>query len=137
MPSSQPIFRQIHVATGQVVTVGEPIPADVRNDLEPGPGPNELQMKQGTFGGATSIVFQLASDDGPVTGMRFTYPRDGDDWRITLMNFKAQLGEPTSLSDQPPSATWEDSKTRFRLAQDASNGISSTLTDLAGQASQA
>jgi hypothetical protein len=129
MSSAQPIFRQIQVATGQAITLGQPIPDDVRGDLEPGPGPNELQMKQGTFFRATSIVFQLASENGPVTGMRFTYDRGGDDWRITLMNFKAQLGEPTSLSPQPPSATWEDSQTRFRLAQDASNGISSTLTD--------
>ena len=133
MPSAQPIFRQIQVDTGQVVTLGQPIPADVQRDLEPGPGPNEFQMKQGTFIRATSIVFQLASENGPVTGMRFTYDRGGDDWRITLMNFKAQLGDPTSLSPQPPSATWEDSQTRFRLAQDASNGISSTLTDLAAQ----
>ena len=132
MPSAQPIFREIQVATGQAITLGQPIPADVQDDLEPGPGSNEFQMKPGTFGGASSIVFQLASPNGPVTGMRFTYPRGGDDWRITLMNFKAQLGEPTSLSPQPPSATWEDSRTRFRLAQDASNGISSTLTDLAG-----
>ena len=137
MSSSQPIFRQIQIATGQAITLGQPIPAGVRGDLEPGPGPNEFQMKQGTFVRATSIVFQLASTDGPVTGMRFTYPRGGDDWRITLMNFKAQLGDPTSLSPHPPSATWEDSQTRFRLAQDASNGISSTLTDLAGQSSKA
>lgn len=136
MSSAQPIFRQIEVATGQVVTLAQPIPADVRDDLEPGPGPNEFQMKPGTFGGATSIVFQVASENGPVTTMRFTYPR-GEDWRITLLNFKAQLGEPTSMSSQPPSATWEDSLTRFRLAQDGSNGISSTLTDLAGQTSNA
>lgn len=137
MLPAQPIFRYIQVDTGQVITLGQPIPSDVQGDLEPGPGPNEFQMKQGTFGKATSIVFQLASENGPVTGMRFTYDRGGDDWRITLMNFKAQLGEPTSLSAQPPSATWEDSQTRFRLAQDASNGIGSTLTDLAGQSPKA
>ena len=137
MPSAQPIFRQIQVDTGQVVTLGQPIPADVQRDLEPGPGPNEFRMKQGTFGRATSIVFQLASENGPVTGMRFTYDRGGDDWRITMLNFINQLGEPTSLSPHPPSATWEDSQTRFRLAQDASNGISSTLTDLAAQSAKA
>jgi len=135
MPPAQPIFRQIQIATGQTITLGQPIPADVQGDLEPGPGPNELQMKQGTFGRATSIVFQLASVNGPVTGMRFTYARGGDDWRITLMNFKAQLGDPTSLSPHPPSATWVDSQTQFVLAQDASNGISSTLTDLAAKSS--
>lgn len=137
MPSAQPIFRQIEVDTGQVVTLGQPIPADVQGDLEPGPGPNEFRMKPGTFARAKSIVFQLASENGPVTAMRFTYAPGGDDWRITLLNFKNQLGEPTSLSVQPPTATWEDSQTRFRLAQDASNGISSTLTDLAGQSPKA
>lgn len=136
MLPAQPIFRQIQVATGQVIMLGQPIPADVQRDLEPGPGPNEFKMKQGTFGRATSIVLQVASANGPVTGMRFTYDRGGDDWRITLMNFTAQLGEPTSLSPKPPSATWEDSQTRFRLAQDASNGISSTLTDLTAQSAK-
>lgn len=137
MSSAQPIFRQIQVATGQAITLGHPIPADVQGDLEPGPATNELQMKQGTFGLATSIVFQLASEKGPVTGMRFTYDPGGDDWRITLMNFKAQLGEPTTISASPPTATWEDSQTRFRLEQDAAKGISSTLTDLAAQSPKA
>lgn len=137
MPPAQPIFRQIQIATGQFIALGQPIPADVQRDLEPGPGPNEFQMKPDTFGRATSIVLQVASANGPVTGMRFTYDRGGDDWRITMLNFINQLGEPTSRSPQPPSATWEDFQTRFRLAQDASNGISSTLTDLAAQSSKA
>jgi hypothetical protein len=132
MSSAQPIFRQIQIATGQVIALGQPIPDDVRDDLEPGPGPNEFRMKPGTFGRATSIVIRLASENGPVTAMLFTYDRGGDDWRITVMNFKAQLGDPTSMSARPPSATWEDSLTQFSLAQDASNGINSTLTDLAG-----
>jgi hypothetical protein len=137
MLPSQPIFRQIQVDTGQIIILGQPIPADVQRDLEPGPGPNEFQMKPGTFGRATSIVFQVASEKGPVIGMRFTYDRGGDDWRITIMNFTNQLGEPTSYSAHPPSVTWEDSQTRFRLAQDASNGISSTLTDLTSKSAQA
>jgi hypothetical protein len=135
MLPAEPIFRQIQVDTGQVVMLGQPIPADVLRDLEPGPEPNEFQMKQGTFGRATSIVFQVAWENGPVIAIRFTYDRGGDDWRITVMNFTNQLGEPTSYSARPPSATWEDSQTRFSLAQDASNGISSTLTDLTAKSS--
>lgn len=137
MLPAQPIFRQIQVDTGQFITLGQPIPADVLRDLEPGPGPNEFQMKPGTFGRATSIVLQVASANGPVTGMRFTYNPGGDDWRITVMNFKAQLGEPTSVSVNPLTATWKDAQTQFRLVQDAGKGISSTLTDLAAQSAKA
>lgn len=137
-PMPEPIFRSVQVGTGQSLTLGEPIPADVMPLVQFIP-PDRYQLRPGTFHRAQTITVQVADgrQDGPVQRMDFTYD-PGTSYEGLLQEYTAELGPPAQdNSDAPPAerrSLWEDPETTFELyAQGAgpNSQVGSTLQDRA------
>ncbi|HEX8395168.1 MAG TPA: hypothetical protein VF665_22665 [Longimicrobium sp.] len=127
MASQQPIFRFVEVGTGQRLTLGEPVPADVLPLTEPA-GANKLKMKAHTFGGASEIVIQLSPAE-TVRDVTFAYAA-GTDYDAMVNQFTDELGTPESQNNQL--TRWRDDQTTFQVTQQAS-AVGSLLADRAGE----
>lgn len=123
--ASQTIFRTIDVATGQTITLGEPVPADVLPLTEPD-GENQLKMLDGDFGGASSIVIQLTPSQN-VKSIIFGYGASTN-YDAMVSAFTGELGQPESQT--PVLTRWSDPQTTFEVSQNAS-AVSSRLSDRA------
>jgi hypothetical protein len=125
------IFRTIEVGHGQHLSLGAPIPPDVKQ-LMHSTAPGQWQMDPGTFGGARSITAFVTPEEA-VQRIVFAYA-PGTDYQTLLGQFTSELGEPARQHGTERSV-WEDPETRFQLFAtpgEPSPAVGSELDDLAG-----
>jgi hypothetical protein len=125
------IFRTVEVGHGQALSLGAPIPPDVKQ-LMHSTAPGQWEMDPGTFGGARSITAFVTPEDA-VQRIVFAYA-PGTNYGTLLAEFTSELGQPTR-QEGPQQSVWEDPETRFQLYTtpgDPSPSVGSELEDLAG-----
>ena len=118
---SQEIFREVEVGTGQMLTLGAPIPFDVQSMLSG--SPPTYRMNPGTFGRAESITVGMNGSN--VQSLTFRYA-PGTDYATLLSEYTEGLGAPSSQTSN--SATWQDSETTFQLSANGGS-VTSVLSD--------
>jgi hypothetical protein len=128
-PASKPIFRQITVADGRPVTLGELVPEYVQPLLAPA-GERRLSFRTRTFGGASAIVIDLTAD-GRVKAFWFEYP-SGTDYEAAVRGYEESLGPPAKRvrdsSGNDVRTRWEDTATVFEYMRTGSR-VYSVLSD--------
>jgi hypothetical protein len=125
------IFREIVVGSGETISLGAPLPAEVQPLLQP-IGGDGYSLRPGAFADAESIVVRLAPY-GVVRSIAFTYA-PGKGYDDLVASYRDDLGPPARLTGSPAdmhqTARWEDGRTAFEIIRSGGR-VGSALYDLA------
>ena len=125
-PGRPALFRQISVATGQVIALGEPFdPAGLAESA----GEGVYSLRPGKFAGARKLLV-VVSADSRVSAMRFIYQEDVS-FDEVVGRYRTRFGQPHVLDDasQGVGVYWEDGRTRFEILRPSASepAVSSRL----------
>lgn len=111
-PATSPLFRQITVADGAVIALGEPF-TEGRLARDLGGGVHEL--RRGTFSGAERLAVTV-STDGRVQAMTFTYAGEVT-FDEVVSRYQPRFGTPHPLwrDGADIGAWWADEAARLEI----------------------
>ena len=111
--TSEPIFRYVDLGALGRFELGKPFGDHARLAAEE--EPNTYCLREGTFGGAESIIV-TTDEGGIVRRINFEYGPSYD-WTELLSNYTESLGSPTQTGESE--AVWNDGQTEFSLTREA------------------
>lgn len=111
-PGASPLFRQVSVSTGTVISLGEPFsPAGLAQTI----GDGVFALRPGKFGGAAKLLITVTADSR-VSEMRFIYGEEVS-FDDLVHRYQPRFGQPHALGGAAPDVGvyWEDGHTRFEI----------------------
>ena len=107
-----PLFRQITVSTGKVISLSEPFdPAGLAESV----GERVYALRPHKFAGAEKLLVDVSAE-GKVTEMQFVY-REDVSFDEMVRRYQPRFGQPHALADagREVGVYWDDGHTRLEI----------------------